>query len=182
MTFGESPEVNEGLQYSGKNNYKWWSMGDFPYIYILYYIIWDCIRLYKRFPQKWEHHFPMTGTFPPKPGSGMHTWTGATVAPRHDEMTNGMNVEWEILQEDIGKTWKNHGENQGFLKIFTWIKPFIATKSQEMLGFVRVTKFDNKHGKQWDKPTKHITLVCNQQTIETWGNDPHYGTYMFGKM
>jgi hypothetical protein len=39
----------------------------------------------------------------------MHTWTGATVAPRHDEMTNGMNVEWEILQEkhrkNMEKPW-----------------------------------------------------------------------------
>jgi hypothetical protein len=63
--------------------------------------------------------FPHDWYIPPSsPGSGMHTWTGATVAPRHDEMTNGMNVEWEILQEKHRKTWKNHGENQGFLKMF----------------------------------------------------------------
>ena len=128
------------------------------HIYILYNIIWDYIRLYQRFPPKWEHPPPpWLVHFPPRkkgwPGSGMHTWTGATVAPRH-EMSNTAwsREEWEILQE---KPWKNHGKSMVKTRVswrlFTWIKPFIATfVTRNAIGFVRVTKFENRHGKQWE--------------------------------
>ena len=59
--------------------------------------------------------FPHDWYIPPSsPGSGMHTWTGATVAPRHDEMTNGMNVEWEILQEKHRKNMEKPWWKPGF--------------------------------------------------------------------
>jgi hypothetical protein len=149
MTFGKSPEVNEGLFWWKKqtiNDDQWGIFHIYIILYIYYYI-----RLYKRFPQKWEHHFPMTGTFPPvrqAPGC-----TRGLAQRWHQGMTKwptAWTLNGRFYRKNIGKHGKTMVKTRVSWRCFTWIKPFIATKSQEMLGFVRVTKFDNRHGKQWE--------------------------------